>query len=143
MSMNATMTNDELLRAIRDSQPKMKTPPTRAPLSAQAEAEIVAKARDSVPPTGHGEGAGAVVGAISGAILGAMGGPPGMAAGAALGAAAGVACMAALGVGDRRQEARARELDAAIGVMHGDIGAADIIRDSFAGPPRAEPRATK
>lgn len=69
------------------------------------------------------EAEGAVSGAIAGAVVGALAGPPGAVAGAILGGAAGALAGSAL---DRRASAnaaRTKELDTAIGVSGGDMGA--------------------
>ncbi len=61
--------------------------------------------------------------AIVGAIVGAMAGPPGIVAGAIVGGVAGALTGAALDIDSARRAARTRELDDAIGVTGGDIGA--------------------
>jgi hypothetical protein len=69
------------------------------------------------------EAEGAVAGAAAGTVLGAGAGPPGMAAGAFIGAAAGALVGAVLDTQAAMRASRTRELDAALGVSGGDIGA--------------------
>jgi hypothetical protein len=65
-----------------------------------------------------------VAGAASGAVTGALAGPPGVAVGALLGAAVGAAAGAALHMEDVERDRHEEELDRAIGVIGGDLGAA-------------------
>lgn len=62
-------------------------------------------------------------GALVGAVVGAGGGPAGIVAGVVLGGLAGVATGAALDSESSRRAAHDRELDDAIGVTRGDLGA--------------------
>jgi hypothetical protein len=66
-------------------------------------------------------------GMITGAAVGAAAGPPGIVAGAVLGAAAGTVAGAVLDSDDRARSQRTRELDAAIGVTDGSIGAPNLL----------------
>jgi hypothetical protein len=72
------------------------------------------------------EAEGAASGAAVGAIVGAAAGPPGIVAGAVIGAVAGAVTAAALETDAARQEARTRDLDEAIGVTDGDLGAPNL-----------------
>lgn len=69
------------------------------------------------------ESAAAASGALAGSVAGAGGGPAGAAAGALLGAVAGAMAGAVMDQEGSRQSARTRELDRAIGVIDGDLGA--------------------
>jgi len=72
------------------------------------------------------EGAAAAAGAVSGALIGTFGGPVGAAIGAVAGAAAGAVAGAAFHARDKRASARDRELDRAIGIDGGEIGAPNL-----------------
>jgi hypothetical protein len=72
------------------------------------------------------EAEGAASGAMAGTVVGAMAGPPGMVAGAIIGAAAGAMAGAVLDTEAAERAARTRELDAAIGVSGGNIGAPNL-----------------
>ncbi len=67
---------------------------------------------------------GSAIGAAAGAVAGAIAGPAGIVAGAVLGAIAGAATAEALLENDEVDEAVNRRLDAEIGVIGGDLGAA-------------------
>lgn len=67
------------------------------------------------------EGAGA--GAVAGAVVGAVAGPVGIIAGAIAGGIAGGLAAAAMQVEAANEDERTRELDAAIGVSGGEMGA--------------------
>lgn len=67
---------------------------------------------------------GTAIGAAAGAAAGAIAGPPGIVAGAVLGAIAGAATAGALVENDEVEEAANEELDEEIGVIGGDLGAA-------------------
>jgi hypothetical protein len=87
--------------------------------------------RDDVPGVpSHREStapaAGAISGAASGAAIGSFAGPPGAIAGAILGGAAGAAAGAALERSNERRSFHDRELDEAIGVTSGEIGAPNL-----------------
>ena len=75
---------------------------------------------------------GTVSGAVTGAIVGIVAGPPGMIAGGAIGAALGTVAGAVLDRASHDGEEHERELDEAIGVTSGNIGATDAVRASFA-----------
>lgn len=72
------------------------------------------------------EAEGGASGALAGAVLGAGAGPPGIVAGALIGGVAGALAGAALDTESSRQGARTRELDEAIGVSEGDLGAPNL-----------------
>lgn len=67
---------------------------------------------------------GTAIGAAAGAAAGAIAGPPGVVAGAVLGAIAGAATAEALVENEEAKEAANEELDKEIGVIGGDLGAA-------------------
>lgn len=69
--------------------------------------------------------AAALAGAASGAAVGALAGPPGMIIGGTIGTAVGMLAGSVLDEAGQRSEAHERELDDAIGVTHGDLGARD------------------
>jgi hypothetical protein len=66
----------------------------------------------------------AVSGAVAGAALGAVGGPPGIVAGGIVGTALGVIAGVGLDNAEYAHDVHDRELDDAIGVTSGDLGAA-------------------
>jgi hypothetical protein len=66
----------------------------------------------------------ALTGSIAGAAVGALAGPPGAITGAVIGGLAGALAGGAMDNQGKREHLRNRELDATIGVMDGDIGAA-------------------
>jgi len=66
-------------------------------------------------------------GMLTGAAVGAAAGPPGIVAGAVFGAAAGTVVGAALDADSRARSQRTRELDAAIGVTAGSVGAPNLV----------------
>lgn len=72
------------------------------------------------------EAEGTASGALVGAVVGAMAGPPGVVAGAIVGGVAGAITGAALDHESSQRAARDRELDEAIGVSGGDIGAPNL-----------------
>jgi len=72
------------------------------------------------------EAEGTASGALVGAVVGAMAGPPGVVAGAIVGGVAGALTGAALDDESSRRAARDRELDDAIGVSGGDLGAPNL-----------------
>ncbi len=72
------------------------------------------------------EAEGAASGAFVGAVVGAAAGPAGVAAGAVIGGIAGALAGAALDQDASEDAARTRELDAAIGVSGGDLGAPNL-----------------
>ena len=72
------------------------------------------------------EAEGAASGAIVGAVVGAAAGRAGVAAGAVLGGIAGALAGAVLDQDASEHAARTRELDAAIGVTEGDLGAPNL-----------------
>jgi nucleotide-binding universal stress UspA family protein/hemerythrin superfamily protein len=76
--------------------------------------------------------AAALCGAVSGAAVGAFAGPPGAIMGGTLGLAAGALAGSALEMADQRASSHDRELDAAIGVTEGALGAREYARASFA-----------
>jgi hypothetical protein len=81
------------------------------------------------PPKNHRiehEAEGAASGALAGGVMGAAAGPVGIAAGAIIGGIAGAIAGAVLDEDSSVQEERTRELDAAIGVTQGDIGAPNL-----------------
>ncbi|HTQ47298.1 MAG TPA: YMGG-like glycine zipper-containing protein [Polyangiaceae bacterium] len=72
------------------------------------------------------EAEGTASGALVGAVVGAMAGPPGVVAGAIVGGAAGALAGVALDNDSSRRAALDRELDDAIGVSGGDLGAPNL-----------------
>ncbi len=68
--------------------------------------------------------AGAIAGEIAGAVVGSAAGPVGAVAGMVLGAMAGTVAGEALESSNERARRHDEELDEAIGVMGGDLGAA-------------------
>jgi hypothetical protein len=66
----------------------------------------------------------AVSGAVAGAALGAVAGPPGIVAGGIVGTALGVLAGVGIDNADHAHDRHDRELDDAIGVTKGDLGAA-------------------
>jgi outer membrane lipoprotein SlyB len=72
------------------------------------------------------EAEGAASGAIVGAVVGVAAGPAGIAAGAVIGGIAGALAGAVLDRDASEQAARTRELDAAIGVSEGSLGAPNL-----------------
>lgn len=75
---------------------------------------------------------GTVSGAVTGAIAGVVAGPPGILVGGAVGAALGTLAGAVLDRESHEFERHDRELDDAIGVTDGDLGAREAARASFA-----------
>lgn len=73
------------------------------------------------------ETVGGASGALAGAVLGAAAGPPGILAGAVIGGIAGIVVGATLDTESSRRLARARRLDAEIGVTGGDLGAPHLL----------------
>jgi hypothetical protein len=69
---------------------------------------------------------GGAAGALAGAIVGVAAGPPGAVVGAIVGAAAGTVTGAALDTDEAIRNQRTRELDAAIGVTEGSLGAPNL-----------------
>jgi hypothetical protein len=69
---------------------------------------------------------GGASGAVVGAVFGSAAGPPGMVAGAIIGGIAGTLTGAGLDTEGSRRDARTRDLDAAIGVSEGDLGAPNL-----------------
>jgi hypothetical protein len=69
---------------------------------------------------------GAAGGAVAGAIVGALGGPGGSVTGAVLGGVAGAVAERAIEIEQERESAHQRELDAAIGVSEGELGAPNL-----------------
>jgi hypothetical protein len=85
------------------------------------------KQRESQGPKPYAIRAGdaaAVAGEIAGGVIGIAAGPAGALAGMAIGALAGTVVGAGLEAEERRAHAHERELDEAIGLQDGDIGAA-------------------
>ena len=84
--------------------------------------------KESVPPPSHTHGAqvGAVAGEIAGGIMGSVAGPPGMVAGMVMGAAAGALAGKVLDEEAERAHVHDGELDDAIGVTSGDLGAPNL-----------------
>ena len=81
--------------------------------------------RKSVKPNEvHGGEAGAIAGEVLGGLLGSAAGPPGVVAGMVIGAVAGTLAGESLDADARRKHLRDEELDEAIGVVGGDLGAA-------------------
>jgi phage tail tape-measure protein len=72
------------------------------------------------------EAEGAASGAIVGAVVGAAAGPAGVAAGVVIGSIAGALAGAVLDRDASEEAARTRELDAAIGVTEGSVGAPNL-----------------
>jgi phage tail tape-measure protein len=75
---------------------------------------------------------GTIGGALTGAIIGSVGGGLGVIVGSAIGAAIGKVAGTVLDRDSHEGEKHDHELDDAIGVTAGDLGARDIVRDSFA-----------
>jgi phage tail tape-measure protein len=75
---------------------------------------------------------GTVSGAVTGAVVGIVAGAPGILVGGAIGAALGTMAGAVLDRESHSGEKHERELDDAIGVTNGDIGAGEAVRASFA-----------
>ncbi len=69
---------------------------------------------------------GVASGIALGALLGAAAGPPGILAGAILGAAAGAITVAGMEVAAKHTSARSEELDLALGISGGSIGAPNL-----------------
>ena len=81
-------------------------------------------ARNGVPREGYVTlETAALAGAASGIALGAIGGPPGAIVGGILGTAVGMMAGSTLDVAQKRADVHDRELDDAIGVTEGDLGA--------------------
>lgn len=75
---------------------------------------------------------GTVSGAVTGAIAGVVAGPAGMVVGGAIGAALGTLAGAVLDRESHAADKHERELDDAIGVTDGDLGAREVARTSLA-----------
>jgi hypothetical protein len=71
-------------------------------------------------------GVGAMLGLSAGVVMGIMAGVAGVVAGVCLGAAVGFVTGLAMHRADEHRSARTRELDAAIGIHGGSIGAGPI-----------------
>jgi hypothetical protein len=69
--------------------------------------------------------AGTLSGAVSGAAVGSIAGVPGALVGAVIGGAMGAAAGRAIGLHASEESATSQRLDAEIGVIGGDLGAAD------------------
>lgn len=78
---------------------------------------------------------GTALGAAAGAAAGAIAGPPGIVAGAVIGAIAGAATAEALVENDEASEAANVRLDEEIGVIGGDLGAAQTRIPARVGAP--------
>src|SRR5580700_10722784 len=78
------------------------------------------------PSHTHGEEAGAIGGEIVGAVVGSMGGPAGAVAGMVLGAAAGAVVGKIMDEEADRKSFHDGELDEAIGVTSGELGAPNL-----------------
>jgi phage tail tape-measure protein len=91
------------------------TPPTRKKDSKNSPSKRLAH-----------EAEGTASGALLGAALGTAAGPPGMVAGAIVGGLVGAVTGAVLDSEAARRDAHERELDEAIGVTGGDLGAANL-----------------
>jgi hypothetical protein len=76
------------------------------------------------PPKVHAEEAATLAGEIAGALLGSAAGPVGTLAGMVIGALAGTVVGAGMDADAEQKHAHERELDEAIGVQGGDLGAA-------------------
>lgn len=74
---------------------------------------------------------GTVSGAVTGAIAGVVAGPPGIVLGGAIGAALGTLAGAVIDRESHAAEKHDRELDDAIGVTEGDLGAKEAARAAF------------
>jgi nucleotide-binding universal stress UspA family protein/hemerythrin superfamily protein len=86
-----------------------------------------------VPPPAYAQlEAAALSGVVGGAVAGAFAGPPGAILGGTLGLAAGTLAGSVLEMVDQRASRHDRELDAAIGVTEGTVGAPEQARRSFA-----------
>jgi hypothetical protein len=72
------------------------------------------------------EAEGAASGMVLGAVVGLAAGPPGMIAGALIGGVSGALAAAGLEIRAQDENARTLELDEAIGVMGGEIGASNL-----------------
>ncbi|HEX8792436.1 MAG TPA: DUF456 domain-containing protein [Polyangiaceae bacterium] len=75
------------------------------------------------PAHKHGAEAGAIAGEIAGALVGSIAGPPGALAGMVVGAAMGALAGEVLDEDAERTSRHDHELDDAIGVTGGDLGA--------------------
>ncbi len=82
---------------------------------------------------------GTVSGAVTGAVAGVVAGPPGIVLGGAVGAVLGTLAGAVLDRESHAADRHDRELDEAIGVIGGDLGAKEAARAPFsANAERAE-----
>jgi phage tail tape-measure protein len=72
------------------------------------------------------EAEGAAAGAFVGGVVGVAAGPVGLVAGAVIGSVAGALAGAMLDQDASERQARTRELDAAIGVTEGNLGAPNL-----------------
>ncbi|HXN31277.1 MAG TPA: glycine zipper domain-containing protein [Polyangiaceae bacterium] len=75
----------------------------------------------------HGTDAGAVAGELVGAVVGSAAGPVGTVAGMVVGAVVGALAGHVLEDEDRQHQTHDQELDEAIGVTGGDLGAAGAV----------------
>jgi hypothetical protein len=84
------------------------------------------KVKRAVPRAGthHTEEAAAIAGEIAGGIVGSVAGPAGTVAGMIIGAVAGSVVGAGIEAGERESAEHEKELDDAIGVRGGNMGAA-------------------
>jgi nucleotide-binding universal stress UspA family protein/hemerythrin-like domain-containing protein len=99
------------------------TPPKKAS-KRPSEGEPESDERAGVPKPPHAMlGAAALAGGASGAVVGAVGGPPGAILGGTIGTAVGMLAGSALEEANEHAEAHDHELDDAIGVTKGDLGA--------------------
>jgi len=69
---------------------------------------------------------GGAAGAAAGAVLGAVAGPPGMVAGAVIGGVVGAVAAGVLDTEADREALHQRELDKAIGMSEGELGAPNL-----------------
>lgn len=99
----------------REAGRKRRTPDLEETLKKKHDHAIIAR-----------ETAGAAAGGVVGAVLGMAAGPPGAAVGAVLGAAAGAVAEKAIENEEAARSQRDEELDEAIGVAGGDLGAPNL-----------------
>lgn len=93
-------------------------------MKSEKESEATSKDPSTVRRVHEAEGTAS--GALVGAVVGAIAGPPGVVAGAIVGGVAGALTGAALDEESSRRAARERELDDAIGINGGDLGAPNL-----------------
>jgi nucleotide-binding universal stress UspA family protein len=101
--------------------------PSHSNASAEGEKETGAPekgAPEGLETAHHAEEVLAISGAVAGATVGIVAGPPGVAIGTVIGAAMGMAAGKTLDNEDKRKHLREEQLDRAIGVSGGDLGAA-------------------